>query len=371
MICAPSLSAPAFENADLCEYLASFGYVVVASPDMGAHTRGMTADLEGVEVQAQDISFLIGFVRTLPQADASAIAVGGFSWGGISNLFAAARDNRIRALIMYDSSARYFPKLIEESKYVVPENVTIPVLFFTQKEIPLEGLSGTPMVSGANALKRLTHCDLTTVRMHAMEHRHFSSLFDRSPKVWSTLSQGDYSPEEISESYAWVARYTERFLAAWFKGDAAAQEFLAATPAKNGVRAHLLAVDRRPAKGAPATIESFTSELGTKGFSHAAEVYAAMKAADKDFKLEEQKINQWGYALMADDHVPEAIEVFKLNTTLYPDSANTYDSLAKSYERSGQKALAIQFYEKSLQMNPDDQNGKEHLKKLKSAEPRP
>ena len=27
------------ENADLCEYLASHGYVVIASPDMGASTR--------------------------------------------------------------------------------------------------------------------------------------------------------------------------------------------------------------------------------------------------------------------------------------------------------------------------------------------
>jgi tetratricopeptide (TPR) repeat protein len=73
---------------------------------------------------------------------------------------------------------------------------------------------------------------------------------------------------------------------------------------------------------------------------------------------------------MADDHVPEALEVFKLNTTLYPESANTYDSLGESYERSGQKTLAIQFYEKSPQMNPDNQNGKENLKKLKSTEPR-
>ena len=40
VIYAPSLSSMSWENADLCEYLASHGYVVVASPDMGATVTG-------------------------------------------------------------------------------------------------------------------------------------------------------------------------------------------------------------------------------------------------------------------------------------------------------------------------------------------
>ena len=94
----------------------------------------MTSDLEGMEAQRGDISFLIGYAHTLPAADMSHIAVAGFSWGGISNLFAAARDSRIDALISLDGSARYFPKLIVDSGYVHPEEMTIPVLFFHKAE---------------------------------------------------------------------------------------------------------------------------------------------------------------------------------------------------------------------------------------------
>jgi hypothetical protein len=65
VIYAPSLSSMSWENADLCEYLASHGYVVVASPDMGATSRNMTSDLGGIDAQAQDISFLIGYAQTL------------------------------------------------------------------------------------------------------------------------------------------------------------------------------------------------------------------------------------------------------------------------------------------------------------------
>jgi dienelactone hydrolase len=339
VVYAPSLSASAFENADLCEYLASHGYVVVASPDMGTHARGMSIDLEGAETQARDISFLIGFARTLPDTDLSAVAVAGFSWGGISNLLAAARDNRVKVLVSLDGSARYYPKLTEEAKYVVPESLTIPVLFFTQQNRSLEELSGTPAMS-RNVLLRLTHCDLTIVRMDAMSHRHFASLFNRSPKIWNDTPREDYSSEEVSTSYGWVARYTERFLAARLKGDAAAAGFIAATPAKNGVPPHVVKIDFRPAQGPP-------------------------RAKDKNFKIEEDKINTWGYGLLELNCVPQAIEVFKLNVSLYPDAWNTYDSLADGYRVNGQKDLAIKFYKKAIEMNPKDVNGVARLKDLR------
>jgi dienelactone hydrolase len=121
-----------WENADLCEYLASHGYVVVASPDMGANIAGYDPDLGGINAQAQDISFLIGYAQTLPDTEMSVIAVAGFSWGGISNLFAAARDNRIDALVALDGSMRYFPGLVKAATDVHPEQMTIPMLFFTR-----------------------------------------------------------------------------------------------------------------------------------------------------------------------------------------------------------------------------------------------
>src|SRR6201986_3566350 len=100
-----------WENADLCEYLASHGYVVIASPDMGATARNMTGGLAGIDAQSRDISFLLRYAPTLPNTDISKIALAGFSWCGISDLFAAARDNRIDPLVPFDGSFRSFPGL--------------------------------------------------------------------------------------------------------------------------------------------------------------------------------------------------------------------------------------------------------------------
>lgn len=367
VIYAPSFSAAAHENSDMLEYLASNGYIVISSGDVGAHDRGMTADLDGVEAERGDISFLIGFAHTLPQADMSHIAVAGFSWGGISNLFAAARDSRIGALISLDGSARYFPKLVADSGYVHPKEITIPILFFRQGETSLEDASRSHQFTEApNVLNELTHADLYNIHMYWMYHGDFSSTFQRDPGYWERKRNVDYSRSVANESYGWVARYVLNFLNAYFKQDAAAQEFLKRTPVENGAPARLFSVDYRPASGFAPTLTAFRAEVGKRGFDHVNDVYTAFKAANPDFKFDDQKMVSWGFALAWLQHFPEAIAVFKFDTVLFPDAAYIYDNLADAYVKNGQKDLAIASYEKSLAIQPDNPNAKAELEKLKN-----
>jgi CubicO group peptidase (beta-lactamase class C family)/predicted transcriptional regulator YdeE len=85
-------------------------------------------------------------------------------------------------------------------------------------------------------------------------------------------------------------------------------------------------------------------------------------------KVEEQTLNQLGYRLLfgGSGQKQDAIEVFKKNVHEYPQSSNVYDSLGEAYAKVGQKDLAIQNYEKSLQMDPKNNNATEQLKKLRS-----
>jgi tetratricopeptide (TPR) repeat protein len=80
----------------------------------------------------------------------------------------------------------------------------------------------------------------------------------------------------------------------------------------------------------------------------------------------ERSVNNAGYALMTDGKLKEAIELFKINVQLYPQSWNVYDSLGEAYASAGDTALAIQNYEKSIQLNPKNETGKAALAKLKS-----
>lgn len=373
VIYAPSISSMSWENADLCEYLASHGYVVLASPDMGAVTREATADLADVNAQAQDISFLVGYAQTLSNTDMSKIAVAGFSWGGISNLFAAARDNRIDALVALDGSMRYFPGLVKAAGDVHPEQMTIPMLFFTQGPTSLEKLARhTPSKDseGPNVLNAWTHGDLITVEDIALVHTEHSSMYQRNEDTWKDYAnnhKADYTRADGMVGYAWITRYTLEFLNAYLKHDTQAMAFLKKTPAEVGVPPHMMTVDFRAGKGMPATLDAFRAELGRQGFDHAPAIYAAMLKDQPDFKLDEETMNFWAFQLMDENHLPEATDLFKLTVQLFPGSWNAYDSLGEAYMRAGQKQLAIDNYKKSLELNPANDNAKEKLKVLDAA----
>ena len=368
VIYAPSFSAPATENTDLCEYLASHGYVVIAGPDMGATTRDMTADLIGIDAQARDISFLIGYAESLPDTDMTEVAVAGYSWGGISNLFAAARDSRIDALVAWDGSMRYYPGLIKRAGDVHPEQMTIPLIYFTQGEFSIEDQERyLKDMDAPNVLNMWTHGDLVTVHMLGMTHGEFGSSHQRNESSWKRFledQKADYGREDGAAGYKWAAQYTLQFLDAYLKHDAMAMAFLKKTPAENGAPQHFLSASYRAAKGLPPTLDAFRAELGRQGFDHAAQIYAAMHKENPEFKPDEGAINSWASQLISENHLPEATELLKLNVQLYPDSGSAYDSLGEAYMKSEQKELAIESYKKSLEKNPDNTNARDKLKQL-------
>jgi pimeloyl-ACP methyl ester carboxylesterase len=256
LIYAPSGSSVLWENADLCEYLASYGYVILASPSMGVSTREMTDDLDGINAQARDISFLITYAKTLPDTDLSEVAVVSWSWGGVSSLFAAARDPRIDALVSMDGSMRYHPGLVKMAGDVHPERMTIPLLFFTAENPNFpEDLDkyydGPPEDRvGPNVLNAWIHGDLLTVNMLGMAHPEFSSMFQRreSAQRFEENQVADYGRDDANTSHAWVALYLLSFLNAHLKHDGASKAFLARTPAENRVPKHFMGIIFRPAQ---------------------------------------------------------------------------------------------------------------------------
>jgi cytochrome c-type biogenesis protein CcmH/NrfG len=63
-----------------------------------------------------------------------------------------------------------------------------------------------------------------------------------------------------------------------------------------------------------------------------------------------------------------AVEMFQLNVANYPASSNVYDSLGEAYMVNGDRILAIDNYENSLVLDPDNENAKQQLEVLKGQE---
>ena len=85
---------------------------------------------------------------------------------------------------------------------------------------------------------------------------------------------------------------------------------------------------------------------------------------EEPIALTENQMNRLGYQLLRLQRVKDAIAVFKQNTVDFPQAFNTWDSLAEGYMIDGDKELAIKYYQKSLELNPDNTNAVQKLKEL-------
>lgn len=68
----------------------------------------------------------------------------------------------------------------------------------------------------------------------------------------------------------------------------------------------------------------------------------------------EAEINAYGYQLMGQGNVDEAIKMFEKNTKDHPGSWNTWDSLAEAYGVKGDKKKSLEYYTKALGMTTAD-----------------
>lgn len=105
--------------------------------------------------------------------------------------------------------------------------------------------------------------------------------------------------------------------------------------------------------------------LRERGFEHAAEVYSELKQKNSNFRPSEVDLNDWAYRMLNGGGKPkQALEIFKLNAFLYPDSANVYDSLAEAFEANGDREQAVKNYKRSLELDPNNKNAARRLRQL-------
>ncbi len=81
---------------------------------------------------------------------------------------------------------------------------------------------------------------------------------------------------------------------------------------------------------------------------------AEVAARASKMSLPEDTLNLLGYEHLQGGDTKGAIEIFKLNVSGHPDSANAYDSLSDAYVADGQKELALQSAKKALELLATD-----------------
>jgi len=353
VIYGPSFDAPSWENAQLCELLASHGYVVIASPALGVFGRWQTTTLESVDAEARDMEFLIGYAHTLPAVNPTRLAVMGYSWGGLADMIVALRNPGVRAVVALDGSIRYWYKLIEGQSYGDPRRLTAPFLFLAQATIPPDTARKLRLsVSGRSFAfyDSAQYADAYYLTLEKMQHRNYGADGNLMSNPEARAKWIDTAG--VRQSYALAENYVLHFLDAYLKGDSAGRAFLGRTPESNGAPPGWVVASAKTARPLHPDVNTFVHYVHEHGgWPQASEAVSTIRLSDSTYTLPQDDLLALGQIYLQDKHVPDAIALFKLDVKLHPTSADALDGLGEAYAAAHDTARAITTFKQSLALD--------------------
>lgn len=305
---------------------AAAGFVVLASQYRGAD--GSEGRDEAGGADTDDVMSLIPLARALDYVDMSRVFMWGFSRGAIMTLQAIKRGVPIRAAVVVGAPADNTvlandPGFLEFARNTYPD-------FEARKEEHLKSRSAALWANQLNVPLLILQggADPGVRPSQAMT---LAQKMDEAGKLYELII---YAKDDHAVSLNAEDRL--RRTIDWF----------------TNVRRMSIA-------------QPLTKTLAEQGTGAAIKQYYELKKTGAEvYDFGEAELNRLGYVLLGQNRAKDAIEIFKLNVAIFPRAFNTYDSLGEAYLADGQRELAIQNYRKSLELNPQNTNATDVLKKI-------
>ncbi|MCA9296088.1 MAG: tetratricopeptide repeat protein, partial [Phycisphaerales bacterium] len=97
-------------------------------------------------------------------------------------------------------------------------------------------------------------------------------------------------------------------------------------------------------------------------------IAAGLRAAHAAHLMGEPDINMLGYDILQDGRTALAIAILTFNVETYPESSNAWDSLGEASMAGGQIDEAIAHYERSIELDPANENARTKLAELRAGQ---
>ena len=306
---------------------AAEGFVVLASQYRGTDGGEGRDEVGGADTD--DVMNLFPLARSLGYVDMEGIFMWGFSRGALMTLQALRRGAPIRAAVVVGAPTDLALGLQENPQLLQFARTTWPD-FETRREEHILNRSAVRWADKLNVPLLIFQggADPAVSRRQALE---LAKKMDDAGNLYELViyAKDDHFVTLNSEERL-------RKTIDWFKN-------VRTVPISQPIR--------------KAVIE--------KGIAAAIEQYNDLKKNQRTrYDFSESQLNNLGYEFLFTSRVKEAVEVFKLNVTAFPQSFNVYDSLGEAYAANGEREQAIRNYRKSLELNPQNTNAIEALKKL-------
>ena len=114
--------------------------------------------------------------------------------------------------------------------------------------------------------------------------------------------------------------------------------------------------------------QSMSRAMEADGAEAAVARYQELKkdfATSGSFDFGEWEVNSLAERLEREGRTKDAITIYELNRTVYPESMAIVSSLGRLYEAAGDTPAAIRMYERALELNPENNRAKERLEELR------
>lgn len=88
--------------------------------------------------------------------------------------------------------------------------------------------------------------------------------------------------------------------------------------------------------------------------------------SSEDYNFKEGQLNMLGYQLMSLEKHEEAIGILKYNNSLFPESANTFDSMGDAYLASGDTLKALTNFKNAVKLDSSITYSRDKIEKLEA-----
>ena len=136
---------------------------------------------------------------------------------------------------------------------------------------------------------------------------------------------------------------------------------------------HIELAEKREHKGEKFYFKKIAQEEKTaleyfknKEYTNALNAYIKIQQNDSlDPVIDLYRLNSMANKYIRANKIVEAKELILINIALYPQKSLVYDSMGDDFKKENDTVKAIEYYKKSLVINPENRNSLRNLEKLK------
>lgn len=122
--------------------------------------------------------------------------------------------------------------------------------------------------------------------------------------------------------------------------------------------------NKAPEKPSIPALQNVYSAYKKNGLDYLRQHFEELSSNFSPMQPKDVLLNQMGYNLLFSGEIEDAVDIFKLNTELFPDIGNCWDSYGEALLKKGDKKGALAAYRKALSINPNIPSSQEAVKKL-------